>query len=147
LPSTPSLTPSAGVTPATDDGLRVAVLIAYGLFGLAVINGLTAILGVVLAYVKRNEARGTVWEGHFSNLITVFWATIILCALIVAVVVPTTFGFALSLFASNGNPPPLQVGWLIAVVPAIILVMILFGIWYLYRVLRGFLHAIDTEPY
>jgi uncharacterized membrane protein len=147
LPSTPSLTPDAGATPATDDGLRVAVLIAYGLFALAAINGVTAILGVVLAYVKRNEARGTVWEGHFSNLITVFWAAIVLFALIVAVVVPTTFGFVLSLFASNGNPAPVQVGWLVAVIPGVILVMILFGIWYLYRVLRGFLHAIDTKPY
>lgn len=147
MPSTPSLTPSATIAPATDEGLRVAVLISYGLFGLAVFNGLTAIVGVVLAYVKRSEARGTVWEGHFSNLITVFWATVILFVVIAAVVVPTTFGFLFSLFASNGNPPPAQVGWLIAIVPGIVLVMILFGIWYLYRVLRGFLHAIDNRPY
>jgi uncharacterized membrane protein len=122
-------------------------LISYALFGLAVFNGLTAIVGVVLAYVKRGEARGTVWEGHFSNLITVFWATIILCAVIVAVVVPTTFATIFALFTHNGDIPPMQVGWVMAVVPGVILVTILFAIWYLYRVLRGFLHAIDTKPY
>ena len=129
------------------EGLRVAALIAYGLFAFAVVNGLTAVVGVVLAYVKRDEARGTVWEGHFANLITVFWATIILFAVIVAVAVPTTFGFLFSMFTSNGNPPPVQVGWVIAFVPAIVLAIILYGVWYLYRVLRGFLHAIDNRPY
>jgi uncharacterized membrane protein len=147
LPSTPSLTPDAALAPAADDGLRVAALITYGLFGLAIFNGLTAIVGVVLAYVKRSEARGTVWEGHFSNLITVFWAAVILFVVIAAIVLPTTFGFLFTLFTTNGNPPAIQVGWLIAVVPIIVLVMILFAIWYLYRVLRGFLHAIDAKPY
>jgi uncharacterized membrane protein len=60
-------------TPAADESsLRIFALIGYGLLLLACSNGFTAIAGVVIAYIKRAEARGTVYESHFSNMITAF---------------------------------------------------------------------------
>ena len=34
-----------------------------------------------------------------------------------------------------------------AVIPLVLLAWIAFGLWYLYRVLRGFIHALDDRAY
>jgi uncharacterized membrane protein len=127
--------------------LRTVLLIAYGLFALAIMNGASAIAGIVLVYLKRDAARGTLWESHFRNLIFVFWIALFVAALALAVLLQAFGGLAISLFATNGNPPPHLIGWLIALVPVFIVGALLFAIWYLYRTLRGFIHAIESKPY
>ena len=59
--------------PRRDADLRTILIVVYGLFVLAIFNGLSAIVGVIIAYMKRDEARGTLWEGHFHNIVHVFW--------------------------------------------------------------------------
>jgi len=68
---TPAPVPGPGET--QQSGLRTTAMICYVLYLVAFINGLTAIIGVIIAYIKRPEAAGTVWESHFRNLIVVFW--------------------------------------------------------------------------
>ena len=46
------------------------------LFLIACVNGVTAIIGVIIAYVKRRDAVGTIWDSHFNNLILVFWVMV-----------------------------------------------------------------------
>ena len=133
--------------PQAGDDLRTVLLIAYGLFVLAVLNGASAIAGIVLVYVKRDAARGTVWESHFRNLIHVFWIALVVAVLALAVLLQAMGGLALSLFATNGNPPPHVIGWLIALVPAFVVGAVLFALWYLYRTLRGFIHTLESKPY
>jgi len=127
--------------------LRAMLLIAYGLFVLAIFNGATAIVGLVLVYVKRDEARGTIWESHFRNLIHVFWIALFVAVIALAVLLQAFGGLAFSLFATNGNPPPLLIGWLIALVPVFYIAAVIFVIWYMYRTLRGLIHAIESKPY
>jgi uncharacterized membrane protein len=55
------------------DSARTVAIIVYLLYLAALVNGLTAIIGVVLAYAKRDDARGSVYESHFSNAIELFW--------------------------------------------------------------------------
>ena len=129
-----------------DTGLRVTLLIAYGLFVLALFNGVTALAGVVLVYLKRGEARGTVWEGHARNLIHVFWISALVLAVIVAVVLQGFGGMFYSL-ATNHDPAPALVGILILLVPALALVCLIFTVWYLYRTLRGAIRALEDKPY
>ncbi|MDR3527877.1 MAG: hypothetical protein P4L57_11405 [Rhizomicrobium sp.] len=77
------------------------------------------LVGVVLAYVQRSEARGTLWESHYEAIISTFWI-----ALVVGVIaIPLCF---------------VGVGFLL-----------LAGvvIWFLYRTIRGLIHAIDNRPY
>jgi uncharacterized membrane protein len=133
--------------PRDDSGLRAAVLIGYGLFILALTNGLTAIAGIILAYLKRDEARGTPWQGHFRNLIVVFWVSAILFALAVAIILPGALTVLWSLFETNGNPPPALLGGLAVALPALWLAGLVFLIWYLYRIVGGFIRAIDGRPY
>ena len=73
--------PAPGSGEARHSGLRTTAMICYVLYLVAFINGLTAIIGVIIAYIKRSDAVGTVWESHFRNLIVVFW--VMLAVLIV----------------------------------------------------------------
>ena len=130
-----------------DTDLRAVLLIAYGLFVLAMFNGATAIVGVVLVYVKRDAARGTIWESHVRNLTHVFWIGLIVSLIALAILLQAFGGLAFSLFATNGNPPPVLIGWLIALVPVFYVGGVIFVIWYMYRTLRGLVHAIDSKPY
>ncbi|MBV9418824.1 MAG: hypothetical protein JO348_03540 [Alphaproteobacteria bacterium] len=130
-----------------ESALKVTFLIAYGLFALAAMNGLTAIAGIVLVYLKRDEARGTLWESHARNLQWVFWASV---AVAVIGLVALGFGLGGLLFEmahTDGNPrEPYLIGlvWRFA---AAHVALLGFAIWYIYRVLRGFIRGIESKPY
>jgi uncharacterized membrane protein len=130
-----------------ESGLRTVLLIAYGLFLLAPFNGITVLAGVVLAYVKRGEARGTVWESHARNLIHVFWIGLAVSVAVLAVILWSFGGLLFSLNATNGNPPPAFVGALVVLVPALWLICVVAAVWYFYRTLRGLIRAIEGKAY
>jgi len=102
-----------------EDSARTVAIVVYLLYLAALINGITAIVGVILAYVKRDDARGTVYESHFSNAIEVFW--IFLVGMLVAV--PLSF-----------------------VLIGIPLVIALY-VWVLFRTVKGIVRASDGRPY
>lgn len=130
---------AAQVPAAGDTALRLFAIVGYVLLLLAFTNGITAIVGAVIAMIKRSEARGTPYESHFRNMIGVFWVGV---ALIVAVLALASAGVA-GLFANWVHPLPI----LIAVVPAIWLVTVAFVVWYLYRVIKGLARALDGRAY
>ena len=127
--------------------LRAVLLIAYGLFLFAILNGLSAIAAIVLVYVKRDEARGTGWEGHVRNLVRVFWISFVIAVVALFVLLQAFGGLVFSLFTTNGNPPPAVIGGLVALVPVFLLGAVLFLAWYLYRTLRGFVRTLESKPY
>ena len=86
-----SSTEISTIDPAMHSGM---VLIGYILIGLGYFTGLsTGLIGLILAYVKRSDVRGTYLESHCSRLISVFWSLIwyiigiALCFTVVGVVV------------------------------------------------------------
>lgn len=103
-----------------DESLRGTAIVAYILYllGWPTVH-LTTIAGLVLAYVQRREARGTVWESHFGNLIETFWIAII----VAIVAVPLCF--------------------------IVIGIPILLGlaVWVLFRTIKGLIRAIEGQPY
>ncbi len=133
-------------TPRGDSELRVMALLAYGLFLLALVNGITAVAGVVLAYVMRGNAQGTVWESHFRNLIRVFWITAIVLVVSIAIAVEGFGGMFYSL-ATNHDPAPALAGLLFLLVPLLVLIGLVFTVWFLYRTLRGLIRALEDKPY
>lgn len=66
-PSLPPAKPAAGLS------MRALAIICYVLFLVGCLNGVTALIGVIVAYIKRPEAAGTVWVSHFDNMIVMFW--------------------------------------------------------------------------
>ena len=90
----------------------------------AFLTGWPSIIAVILNYVKRSEVRGTWLESHFRWQIRTFWfglLWIVLCFLFVV----ATFG----------------IGILIAWLP-----MGLVGLWFVYRVIRGWVALSDGRP-
>lgn len=107
--------------PAASSDTRTLVLVVYGLYFVALLSaGLAGVAGVVIAYIKRDEVRGTIWHSHFENQITAFWVwlmlTIIGCA---------TFWL-------------LGLGFLVAAAAFV---------YFLYRAIKGFIRAIENQPY
>ena len=102
------------------DETRTLVIIVYGLYlGALFCGGLSGIAGVVLAYIKRDDTRGTIWESHFENAIRAFWVW---------------FG----LFV---------VGILTAWFIVGIFVIIAAFVYFIYRTIKGLILAVDSKPY
>ncbi|HEY1707974.1 MAG TPA: hypothetical protein VGG10_06895 [Rhizomicrobium sp.] len=159
---------SAAQAPESD--LRLISALVYGLYLFALCNGITALIGVVIAYVKRGGARGTIYESHFSNAITVFWTTAIFFVLLVAMFGAGVVGL-LSMFGPDiwhssfwnihghwdGDNDttwdhvslwPLHGWWpLLAFFPIAHIGLVVLAVWWLYRVMRGLIHALEGRPY
>ena len=117
-----------------------AALIVYALFAITAIGGvissgvvmfaplfaLLGIAGVVIAYVKRGEARGTWAESHFDWLISTFWWSL-LWSVLVAVI--------------GGLLMLVLIGFLLVPIGLAIV-----SIWVIYRVIRGYLAFNKSEP-
>jgi uncharacterized membrane protein len=119
-------------------------MICYVLYLVAFINGVTAIIGVIIAYVKRSDAVGTVWESHVNNLIFTFW--VILAAFVVVLAtLPVSLFSLVALFQQDFAWPALS-----ALAFPMLLWMLIFPvlfIWFLYRMIRGLIRAADDRVY
>jgi uncharacterized membrane protein len=126
--------------PGTMTEPRIMAVVCYALFIIAVTNGITAIAGVVLAYVNRREARGTIWESHFNNLIHVFWSGVAVFALFLLALIFGVFGVTHSVEA-DAFPGVLFL------IPVIWLLGVAYLVWYLYRTVKGIVQALDGKAY
>jgi uncharacterized membrane protein len=105
-------TSSGGTDPKT---WAIIVWVLY-LAGLVV--GITAIVGLIIAYVKRGELAGTPFESHMTYAIRTFWISLI-GSIISVVLMFVLVGYVL---------------------------IFLVGIWVLYRMIRGLIVALDGRP-
>lgn len=129
--------PQAASTDPTvpSQSLISTTLIIYALFGVAAVAalvsagilstpllGLIGIIGLILAYVKRDEAAGTWLQTHYRWLIRTFWFSVLWNI----------------------------VGWLAVVtligIPIAIAIWIATMIWVLYRLIRGYVLFKDSKP-
>ena len=109
-------------------GLHALSLIT-GIIGAATVvgaflTGWPSIIAVILNYVKRSEARGTWLESHFRWQIRTFWFGLLWVSLCFFFVVVT-----------------LGIGLLIAWLP-----FSFVGVWFIYRIVRGWLALRDRRP-
>jgi uncharacterized membrane protein len=115
-PNDPTPLPGRG---AELESIRTTVLFVWGLYALGLfVAGVPTIAGIILAYVKRGSAVGTIYESHFNYAISTFWISILI----------TIVGSILFFIG---------VGWI---------VWALGAIWYVYRIIRGGLRALNREP-
>jgi uncharacterized membrane protein len=126
-------------TPPAGDA-RIMAIVCYVLFIAAVTNGVTGLVGVVLAYIKRADARGTIWESHFNNMIHVFWSGVAVFALFLAAIIFGAMHFAHAV-QTDSFPGVLFL------VPLIWIFFIVYAVWYLYRTVKGLVLALDVKPY
>jgi uncharacterized membrane protein len=126
--STPGTSPSLTTITHVIYALH-AVSLVMGIVGAATVvgaflTGWPSIIAVILNYVKRSEARGTWLESHFQWQIRTFWFGLLWVALCLVFVVVT-----------------LGLGLLIAWLPLGVV-----GLWFVYRVVRGWLRLFDRQP-
>lgn len=116
---TPPYPPAHPAAHQGQQSLDTLVKIIYGLYVASLFMGLTSIIGVIMAHVKRGDSIGTIYESHFTNQIRTFW-----------------IGLFLSII--GGIATIILIGWLI-----------LFGtyVWVLYRTIKGFLRVNDGRAY
>ena len=105
------------------ESLRRIVLLDYLLHiaGLLLSMGVLSVVALIINYVKRGDARGTMYEAHMNWMIATFWWTLfwVVVSFIPSVVLSVvSFGLLSFLF----------------VVPAL---------WFLYRMLKGLLRLVD----
>ncbi|SDV51272.1 DUF4870 family protein [Chitinasiproducens palmae] len=102
-----------------EDRLRVIMHVIYALYAASwLTGGVSTLVGVIIAYVKRRDAAGTVYASHATWLIRTFWGS-----LWVGLV-----GFAL-MMAGVG-----------------LVVLLLLGVWMIYRIVKGWLYLVDRRP-
>jgi len=103
--------------PEDDNGLSLRRMthIIYGLFALGLISGgflgVASIAAIVLAYLKRSDAAGTVYASHFDWVIRTFW-------------------WSLLWFVLSGIATVIFIGWLTGLIALV---------WLVYRVIKGWL--------
>ena len=90
----------------------------------AFLTGWPSIIAVILNYAKRSDVRGTWLESHFRWQIRTFWFGVLWVGLCLLFIVMT---FGLGIF----------VAW----IPLGIV-----GLWFIYRIARGWLRVMDRQP-
>ncbi|MBU0744249.1 MAG: hypothetical protein KKE11_02625 [Gammaproteobacteria bacterium] len=98
--------------------LKNITQIIYLCQALSFLFGITAIVGVIINYIKRAEVKGTWLESHFNWQIRTFW-----------------FGFLFSI-----------VGWGLMFVLIGFLILAVNLVWVLFRIIKGWLLLCEEKP-
>jgi uncharacterized membrane protein len=112
------MTPVPGGDAEKLANLKQLTMITYILYAVSWVVGFTAIVAIVVNYVKRDDTVGTIYESHFTWQIRTFWWSLLWAVI----------GIALS--------------WLLIGIP----ILIADAIWVIYRVVKGFLNWNDGKP-
>jgi uncharacterized membrane protein len=99
--------------------LKTVTQVVYALQGLSFMFGVTALVGLIINYVKREDAVGTVYQSHFDWQIRTFWWGLLWLVLGCLLIIALGLGLLI-----------LFVAW----------------IWAIYRVVKGWLKLIEGKP-
>lgn len=114
--------PNTPVSYRTSDAggdMRTLTHILYALFALHwFTGGISVIIAIIIAYLKRGDASGTPYEAHMTWLIRSFWIGLV-GYLIGAALIFVIIGFV---------------------------VLTAVSIWMLYRIVKGWLYLYENKP-
>ncbi|WP_423195833.1 MULTISPECIES: DUF4870 family protein [unclassified Cupriavidus] len=105
------------------DSLRKLTHILYALYAIFwVTGGITALIAIVINYVKRDDARGTLYGSHFTWQIRTFW-------------------WYLAWMALGG-----LCAITVLLFPLAVAIWSILSLWMLYRIVKGWLYLNDSKP-
>ena len=99
--------------------LKTITQVVYILQALSFMFGVTALVGLIINYVKREDVVGTVYQRHFDWQIRTFWWGLLWGVLGCLLIIAFGLGFVV-----------LFVAW----------------VWAIYRVVKGWLKLIEGKP-
>ena len=108
----------ANMVNTSNSEVKNYVFIAYVAYAVGLLILFTPVVGVIMAYVKRDEAQGSIYASHIDWLIKTFWVSLI--GLLLG---------RLTIF--------ILIGWLILAAT---------GIWLIYRVVVGLIKLNEDKP-
>ena len=109
---------ATNVVNAPSSDVKNYVFIAYVTYAVGLLILFTPVVGVIMAYVKRDAAQGSIYASHIDYLIKTFWVSLV--------------GTVLGTFTTL-----ILIGWLILLVTAI---------WFIYRVVIGLIKLNEDKP-
>ena len=115
---------------------RTMPIICYALYLLAFATGLTAVIGLIIAYVQRSTA-GPVMHSHYTFLIRTFWL-----GLLLAIVGGVVGGV---IFAIGAVLTVILIGFPIMALAG--LIWALAAVWFGLRCIVGVVHLSRGEAY
>jgi uncharacterized membrane protein len=121
------MTDATAVQPRAEED-KILPAVVYGLYLLGFTNGLTFIVGLIVAYVNR-DAAGPINESHYTFAIRSFWLSI---AWFVIGGLLFLFGIPLSLLLI-GIPMMIAGGLILGAITIWFVVRCVMGIYYLVR--------------
>ncbi len=101
-----------------EQSAKTLTTVIYALYAASFFIGITAIVAIVMNYVKKEDMAGTFLESHFRWQIRTFW-------------------FGLLWGVLGGLTMLIVVGWF---------VLVANGIWIVYRIVKGWLRLNDNKP-
>ncbi len=106
-------------SPDAHGEMRTLTHILYGLYALHwFTGGISIVVAIIIAYLKRDDAAGTPYEAHITWLIRSFW-------------------FGLAGYIVGGALVFVIVGFF---------VLAAVSIWMLYRIVKGWLYLYENKP-
>src|SRR3954470_20092713 len=103
---------------ATEEQNKSITQVIYGLYAASLVVGVTYIVAIILNYVKKEDVVGTLYESHFRWQIRTFWFSLLWSV----------------------------IGGITAVFLVGIPVLIATGIWFIYRIVIGWLRLSEGKP-
>jgi len=97
---------------------KTLTTVIYALYAASFFVGITAIVAIVMNYVKKEDMAGTFLESHFRWQIRTFWYGLLWCVV-----------GMIALFVI--------IGWFILAVNSV---------WVIYRIVKGWLRLNDNKP-
>lgn len=106
-------------TPSSNpDSDKTLTHVVYALYAISLFIGITAVVAIVINYVKKEDVAGTFLESHFRWQIRTFW-----------------FGLLWGILGSVTLW--IVIGWFVLTANAI---------WLIYRIVKGWLRLSENKP-
>jgi uncharacterized membrane protein len=105
-------------TPEQAEANKTITHVIYGLYAASLVVGVTYIAAIILNYVKRDDVVGTLYESHFRWQMRTFWFSLLWSV----------------------------IGVVLTMVVIGIPVLIVAGIWFIYRIIKGWLRLSESRP-
>ena len=107
-----------GTTSESEQSAKTLTTVIYTLYAASFLIGITALVAIIMNYVKKDDVAGTFIESHFRWQMRMFWFGL-LWGVLGAI---TTF---------------ILIGWF---------VLASNGVWIIYRIVKGWLYLNDNKP-
>lgn len=105
-------------TTVKEKSAKTLTTVIYALYAASLLVGITAIVAIVMNYIKKDDVAGTFLESHFRWQIRTFW-----------------FGLLWSIVGAITLI--IMIGWL---------VLAANGVWLIYRIVKGWLNLSENKP-